>query len=123
MANLATAALFLLALGFAPLARTIGGGVEVDGLRLQPIVAPPLILVGAFMMASVAQIRWTDLDEALPAFLCIAMMPLSFSIADGMGFGMLTHCAVRLARGRGRELHPLLCGAALLFALRFALRG
>jgi AGZA family xanthine/uracil permease-like MFS transporter len=122
VANLVTAALFLAALAFAPLAATIGGGVEVDGIRLQPVVAPPLILVGAFMMASAAQIRWSDLGEALPAFVCMAMMPLSFSIADGIGFGLLTHCAVVLAQGKGRSLNPLLIVVALLFILRFALR-
>lgn len=122
LANLVTAALFLLALFFAPLAATIGGGVEVDGTRLQPIVAPALILVGSFMMASVAQIRWNDAGEALPAFVCIALMPLSFSIADGIGLGLLTHCLVAAARGRARHLSPLLAAAALLFVLRFVLR-
>jgi AGZA family xanthine/uracil permease-like MFS transporter len=122
LANLVTAALFLLALFFGPLAETVGGGVLVGSTRLQPVVAPPLILIGAFMMSGAAQIDWRDPGEALPAFLCIAMMPLSFSIADGIGFGLLAHCAVRVAQGRSRELNGLLAAAVLLFALRFALR-
>lgn len=123
LANMVTAALFLVALFFAPLAETIGGGVVDGTARLQPVVAPPLILIGAFMMAAVAGIDWSDPGEALPAFVCIAMMPLSFSIADGIGFGLIAHCAVRLAARRGSELSPVLVAAALLFALRFALRA
>jgi AGZA family xanthine/uracil permease-like MFS transporter len=123
LANVVTAGLFLVALFCAPLVQTVGGGVELDGLHLQPIVAPPLILIGSFMMASAAEVRWADPGEALPAFLCIAMMPLSFSIADGIGFGILAHCVVRTAQGRGREIDPLLALAALLFALRFALKA
>jgi len=120
LANVITAMLFLAALFFAPLARTIAGGVDLDGVHLQPVVAPPLVLIGAFMMASAAQIAWRDPEEALPAFLCIAMMPLSFSIADGIGFGILAHCGLRLALGRIREIDPLLGIAGLLFVLRFA---
>jgi AGZA family xanthine/uracil permease-like MFS transporter len=123
LANLFTAALFLAALFFSPLVETIAGGIAVGDGRLQPVVAPPLILIGAFMMASAAEIRWRDAGEALPAFLCIAMMPLSFSIADGIGFGLLAHCAVRLAQGRGAEIGWLTGGAAGLFALRFALKS
>lgn len=123
LASVVTAALFVLALFFAPLVQTIGGGIEVDGVFLRPIVAPPLILIGSFMMASAAEVRWSDPGEALPAFLCIAMMPMSFSIADGIGFGIVAHCAVRTAQGRGREIDPLLAVAALLFAARFALKA
>jgi AGZA family xanthine/uracil permease-like MFS transporter len=123
LANVVTAALFLAALFFAPLALTIGGGVEVDGVRLQPIVAPPLILIGAFMMASAARVSWADPGEGLPAFLCIALMPLSFSIADGIGAGLIAHGVVRAAQGRAREVDPWAAVAAALFVLRFALRA
>jgi len=123
LANVVTAVLFLVALFFAPLAEAIGAGVMVDGHRLQPVVAPPLVLIGGFMMAGMGDLDWRDPAEALPAFLCIAMMPLSFSIADGIGFGILAHTAVRLGQGRGREVSPLLFLVAVLFALRFLLRA
>lgn len=123
LANVVTAGLFVLALFFSPLAQTIGGGIPEGALRLQPIVAPPLILIGGFMMAGVAGLDWGDPGEALPAFLCMAMMPLSFSIADGIGFGLLAHSAIRLGQGRGRELGLPVLAVSVLFALRFALRS
>ena len=70
LANVVTGALFFLAIFFAPLARMIGGGVEYGGgLTLYPVVAPALIIVGCFMLKNVSRIDWSDLGEAIPAFL------------------------------------------------------
>lgn len=122
-ANLVTAALFIVALFVSPLAQTVGTGIHVASLVLYPVVAPPLVLIGAFMMASAGQIDWRDAGDAVPAFLCMIIMPFTLSIADGIGFGIIAHCLLRLAQRRGRELHWLLLVSALLFVVRFAVRA
>jgi adenine/guanine/hypoxanthine permease len=88
---------------------------------LYPIVAPALILVGVMMMESVRRILWDDFTEALPAFLAIVMMPLSFSITDGIAFGFIAYAVLKPATGRAGELHPLAYVFAALFVLRYAL--
>ena len=92
LASVVTAAMFLLALFFSPLVRMIGGGVVVgNNVTLYPIIAPALILVGALMMESVRRIPWDDLTQALPAFLTIVMMPFTFSITNGIAFGLVAY--------------------------------
>ncbi len=118
-----TAALFLLALFVSPLAQTISSGVAVGETRLYPVVAAPLILIGAFMLAGAGRVRWHEPGDALPAFLCMIMIPFTFSIADGIGFGILAHCLVRLAQRRASELQWLGVLSAVLFVLRYAVRG
>jgi AGZA family xanthine/uracil permease-like MFS transporter len=120
LANVVTAALLLLSLFFAPLVRTIGGGVVVrEGVTLYPVVAPALVLVGALMMREARHIEWDDLTQAIPAFLCLIVMPLTFSITEGLAFGFVAAAATHLATGRARELHWLAYGIAALFVARF----
>ena len=122
LASVVTATLFLLALFFHPLVKMIGGGYAAgNGVVLYPIVAPALILVGVMMMESVRRIPWDDFTEALPAFLAIVMMPLSFSITDGIAFGFIAYAVLKPATGRGRELSALAYVFAALFVLRYAL--
>lgn len=122
LASVVTAALFLAALFFYPLVRTIGGGYAVgDGRTLYPIVAPALILVGVMMMESVRHIRWDDFTESVPAFLAMMIMPLSLSITDGIAFGFIAYVILKPATGRAAELHPLTYVFAVLFLLRYAL--
>jgi AGZA family xanthine/uracil permease-like MFS transporter len=92
LTSVVTAAMFLLSLFFSPLVRMIGGGVVVDNnVTLYPIIAPALILVGALMMESVRRIPWDDLTQALPAFLTIVIMPFTFSITNGIAFGLVAY--------------------------------
>jgi len=122
LANLVTAALFLLSLLFYPLVRMIGGGYHTaQGTTLYPVVAPALILVGTFMMKEVSRIPWEEMTEAIPAFLTMITMPLSFSITDGIAFGFISHALLKLAAGRGRDVHWVLYLFAALFVLRYAL--
>jgi len=81
--------------------------------------APALILVGALMMEGIKQIDWDDLTESLPAFLTIIMMPLTFSIANGVSLGVISYCLIKLIGGRGREVSPLLYGLGLLLLARY----
>jgi AGZA family xanthine/uracil permease-like MFS transporter len=121
LANVVTAALFLLALFFHPLVRMIGGGYSTGtGPVLYPIVAPALILVGVMMVESVRRIPWDDLTEAIPAFLTIVMMPLAFSITDGIAFGFVAYAILKAATGRARELDLVAYVFAVLFLLRYA---
>jgi len=120
LASVATAVLFLVALFFHPLIKMIGGGyVTASGTVLHPSIAPALILVGAMMMQGVRKIQWHDVAEAVPAFLAIIVMPLSFSITDGLAFGFIASAILKPAIGRGRELDWLTYIIAALFALRY----
>jgi AGZA family xanthine/uracil permease-like MFS transporter len=118
LASVVTAALFLLALFFHPLVRMIGGGVATgSGTVLYPIVAPALVLVGVMMMDGVRRIAWDDYTEAIPAFLTMIMMPLAVSITNGIAFGFISFAVLKLATGRGREVHWLTYVFAVVFLL------
>ena len=122
LASVVTAILFLLAMFFHPLVRMIGGGFQMDGgVVLYPIVAPALILVGVMMMESVRHIPWEDFTEAAPAFLAIVIMPLSFSITDGIAFGLIAFALLKIVTGRATELDRLGYAFAVLFLVRYAL--
>jgi AGZA family xanthine/uracil permease-like MFS transporter len=102
--------LFIAAMFVAPLA----GAIPVAA------TAPALIVVGSLMMAHVSEIAWDDLAIAIPSFLTMLMIPLSFSIANGLAFGFTSYTVLRVARGEWRRLHPLLYVLTALFILRFA---
>jgi AGZA family xanthine/uracil permease-like MFS transporter len=117
------AGLFLLAIFFHPLVRMISGGVDGGpNVTLYPSVAPALILVGAMMMQSVREIRWSDATDAIPAFLTIVVMPFSVSITDGIAFGLIAIALLKTATGRARELHALAYVFAVVFLLRYVLQ-
>src|SRR5215210_4256277 len=116
--------LFLLALPFSPLISVFGGAVPIPGpeegqIFVSPVTAPALIVVGFLMMTAVRFILWERFDEAIPAFLTILTLPLTFNISYGIGFGFISYVLIKLSRGRAGEVHPLLYGTALLFALAF----
>lgn len=81
--------------------------------------APALILVGALMVAGAARIDWEEPRVAIPAFLTIITIPLTYSIATGLSFGLITFAVLELATGRGRRQHWMLYLLALLFLCRF----
>jgi AGZA family xanthine/uracil permease-like MFS transporter len=120
LASIVTAALFLLSLLFYPLVRMIGGGYQLGGSTLYPVIAAPLVLVGTMMMGSLRHVAWEDPTESIPAFLTVVMMPLTVSITEGIAFGVVAYTVVKLASGRGREVHPLMYVFALLFLVRYA---
>jgi len=125
--------LFLVALPFSPVISVFGGSIPIpdpagggQSLFVSPVTAPALIVVGFLMMTEVRQIPWDSLDEAIPAFLTILTLPLTFNISYGIGFGFISYVLIKLSRGRVREVHPLLYVTAALFALAFvwpALQG
>ena len=122
LANVATSALFLCALFFSPLAEMLSGEVSYGGLVLRPVIAPALIIVGSMMMKCVKFIDWDDISEAVPAFLSIVIMPLTLSITEGISFGFISYALLKLAAGKGRQVHWLIYLFAGLFILRYALQ-
>ena len=123
LANVTTAALFVLALFFYPLAQLMGGAVEVaGGARLFPVTAGAVMTIGYLMMGNVTRVRWDDLSDAVPAFLTIVTMPLTLSIADGLAFGFISYALLKPLSGRGRDVPALAYVLAALFVVRFALR-
>jgi AGZA family xanthine/uracil permease-like MFS transporter len=120
LANMVTAALFLLALFFFPLIRMIGEGyVTSTGQHLYPVVAPALILIGSFMLRAVKQVTWADPTEAIPAFLTILLMPATLSITDGIAFGLIAYSVLKLVTGRLQDAHWLIHLFAALLGLRY----
>jgi len=120
LANLVTAGLFMVALFFTPLVQMFGSGHEIaDGVILHPITAPALIIVGCLMMKCVSRIDWTEYSDAIPAFLTLIVMPLTFSISHGLAVGFISYPVVKALSGRGREVHWLVYLLAGLFVLRY----
>ena len=120
LANLATGTLFLMALFFEPLIRMVSGGVATAGeVRLYPVIAPALIVVGFFMLKNVKEIPWSAPGEVIPAFLTLVMMPLTFSITDGMAFGFIAYVVLKTVQGKAREIPLLIFACSLLFLLRY----
>ena len=83
--------------------------------------APALIAVGIMMTSSFQEINWSDFDEAVPAFFACLFMTLCYSISDGIAFGFITYCLVKICRKEAKKVHPILWGASLLFLLNFVL--
>ena len=88
--------LFLMAMAFSPLIIALGG--------YAPITAPALVIVGAMMFCNVREIDWSDETEAIPAFLVVAGIPLFFSIADGIAFGLIAWPILKVCQGRLAEV-------------------
>jgi AGZA family xanthine/uracil permease-like MFS transporter len=100
--------LFLCTLFFAPLVQVIPTAAT----------APALILVGGMMMSSLAEVDWVDPLEAIPAFLTVIMIPLSFSIANGLAFGITSHAVLKLMRGKATRSDWLVYLLSALFIAR-----
>ncbi|MDP6015501.1 MAG: NCS2 family permease, partial [Candidatus Latescibacteria bacterium] len=106
-----TAFLFLLALFFAPLIAHV------------PAVAtaPVLVIVGVFMMEPMTRINFRDASDGVPAFLTIAVMPLAFSISEGIVAGVLAYTLLAAARGRTRQVGVTMWLLSGVFVLRYLL--
>ena len=109
MTALSTAVMFAIALLFAPVFVMIPGAAT----------APALVIVGLFMLSPIFKIDLNDYTEAIPAFLTIIMMPLTFSIAEGIVFGMLSYVVLKLLTGRYKEVKPIMFVIVILFLIKF----
>lgn len=104
--------MFLLSLFFAP----------VFAMIPQAATAPALIIVGMLMMGAVVKIDFNDVTEALPAFLAIVMMPYTYSIAEGIVFGMLSYVLLKVLTGRYKQISPVMYVLAILFIVTFLVK-
>ncbi len=104
-----TGILFLLTMFVAPYAQIV------------PLAAtaPALIIVGGLMLLPLTEVQWEDPQSAIPAFLTVAMIPLTFSIANGLAFGITAHAALKLLRGQAERKDWFLFLLAGLFVVRF----
>jgi adenine/guanine/hypoxanthine permease len=109
LSNLVVAALFLIAMFCWPLATAIPAYAT----------APALVLVGVFMSQAIAQVKWQDFSEALPAFITMLATPLTFSIATGLSLGLVSYTVVKLAAGKLREINAVIWILTVLFILRY----
>ena len=109
--NVIIALLFLLMLFTAPIAKVLS--------TVPAVTAPALIIVGFYMMSSLSRINWDDMQEAFPAFLIFLMMPLSYSITDAVGIGIISYCLIKIFSGKIKQVHPLLYVFMLLFIIQF----
>jgi adenine/guanine/hypoxanthine permease len=91
------------------------------GLIPPAATAPALIVVGAMMLQSLRDIDWGDYAVSIPVFLTMVSMPLTFSIANGVSFGVISYAGIKLLAGRGREVDPLLYLVAALLVARYVL--
>ena len=111
LTSFTTAICFVLALFLAPLFLAIPAQAT----------APALVLVGVMMMTDVSKLHLGDFADAVPAFVCIALMPLTYSISDGILMGLITYVLLRIFAGRYRELKLGMKVLAVLFVLKYAL--
>ncbi|PSL50220.1 AGZA family xanthine/uracil permease-like MFS transporter [Chitinophaga niastensis] len=112
LTSLTVAIMFLLSLFFAP----------VFAMIPQAATAPALIIVGMLMMGSVTKIDFNDVTEAIPAFLAIVMMPYSYSIAEGIVFGMLSYVLLKVLTGQYKSISPIMYVLAGLFIITFLVK-
>lgn len=106
---LSTAGCFVIAAFFFPIFSIIPSAAT----------SAALVTVGLFMLSTVTEINFEDITEAFPAFMTILMMPLAYSIAEGIAFGIMSFAAVKLLTGKGKEVSPMLYVLAVVFLIRY----
>ena len=109
LTSIVSGLLFILALFFSPVFLAIPSFAT----------APALIVVGFFMMQSVAKINWSDMLEAIPAFICIFAMPFMYSISEGISFGVISFVVLNAVTGKAKKITPLMWVLAVLFILKY----
>jgi AGZA family xanthine/uracil permease-like MFS transporter len=110
LANMITGLLFVLAMFITPLTSIVPSEVA----------SAALVLVGAMMMSQIRGVEWTEFSSTLPVFLTVVIMPLTYSIANGIGAGFIAWVVLRSLSGKAREISPLLWVVALGFLVYFA---
>ena len=81
--------------------------------------APALIVVGVLMAESLGKVKWGDLETAIPVFFTVIMMPLSYSISNGIAAGFIFYCITKVVRGKAKEVHPIMYIVTMLFVINY----
>lgn len=113
LTSVVTAVLFIICLIFAPVA----------GIVPSAATAPALIIVGVLMMESFGKIKWDDFDEALAAFFTAVVMPLAYSISNGIAVGFIFYVLIKLTKGKAKDVHPIMYIVTALFIANFIISG
>lgn len=111
LTSIVTGILFLIALPLSPIFLAIPSFAT----------APALVMVGFLMAKSIKKIDFTDLTEAIPAFICMAMMPFAYSISDGICMGIISYTVLNTCIGKAKKVHWLMYVLTFLFVLKYAL--
>lgn len=109
LASVVTGLLFLVSIFLAPIFITIPGFAT----------APALIFVGFLMISAVVDIDFHNLTEAIPAYLCLIIMPLTYSISEGIAIGVISYVVINLVSGKAKKIHPIMYVLAVLFVLKY----
>lgn len=109
LSSVVTGFLFLLAIFFAPIFTTIPGFAT----------APALLFVGFLMITAVTQIDFSDMSEAVPAYLCLLAMPLMYSISEGIAAGVISYVVINVVCGKAKKITPLMYVLAILFVCKY----
>lgn len=91
----------------------------VIGIVPSQATAPALIVVGIMMLSSFKEIKWDDLEEAIPAFFAAIFMSFCYSISYGIASGFIFYCIVKTCKGKAKEIHPILWVCTGLFIINF----
>ena len=110
--SIVVSVLFLVSLLFSPLLSVITVGVT----------APVLIIVGSMMCSALREINWQQSEIAIPSFLTIILMPLTYSIGEGIAFGFLIYVILMVFKGEYKKVHPVMYGLGILFIFYFIFR-
>jgi len=117
LTGLVVAICFLLSVFFTPVVEAIAtAGTAVASA---PVTAAALVIVGSLMVRAVKDVDWTDASEAIPAFVAMIAMPLTYSIATGIALGFILYPLFKLFAGKGREVHWMVYVLAVIFVARF----
>jgi adenine/guanine/hypoxanthine permease len=111
LTSIVVGVLFLAAILIAPIA----------GMVPQQATAAALVVVGYLMFRTIGEIEWGEIDEVLPALATMIVMPLTYSITDGIAAGFITYVFIKLVRGRISQVHPLLTVVSILFVIYLAI--
>ena len=110
LTSLVTALMFLGAILFAPIVSIVPAAAT----------APALIFVGILMLGNIRDVDFSDMSNALPAFCTIVFMPFTYSLANGVAFGLITYCMMKLTTGRRQDVKILTLAISVVFVVRYA---
>ncbi|MBP3673802.1 MAG: NCS2 family permease [Oscillospiraceae bacterium] len=110
LTSLTTALLFLASVVLAPIVSIIPAAAT----------APVLVYVGVLMLSNLKEVDFSDMTNAIPAFCTVVFMPFTYSIANGVAFGLILHCLLKALTGKFKEIKPLCLIVALIFLARYA---